>query len=143
MMERVLLFRRLIAEAPGIGVLNGHALGYQTMVRLFPPGTEEDPRVELELSDASPEMAEFVDAGNRYLKAFFAWDNDTRMNPGKEGFVYSFSSKYVHTPSGTNISGLKVYPVSPRITAADMHEAVALLQKRKAEFDATWEPGPA
>lgn len=139
MMERVLLFRELIAATDDIALLNGHALGYQTMIRLYAPEAARDPRRGAELRAADPSMAEFVTAGNRYLKAFFAWDNETRMNAGGDGFVYSFSSKYVQTPSGLAVSGLKIYPATPRVTATHMREAVVLLQRRKAEFDRIWE----
>ena len=126
-------FRGLVAARPEMTVLNSHALGYQTMVRLLPPGSTTTAKDEL--LACGPAAAERVQQGNDYLKKFFTWDNETRMNVDGGGVVYSFSSRYVTTASGAAISGLKFYPTSPLITARHMVEAVDLLARRKAEFD--------
>lgn len=134
LMAATLTFRHLIATAPGITVLNPNALGYQTMVRLLPPSAlDRAPEEELFGNDA--DAAQRVRDGNAYLKSFFTWDNDTRMNGNGGGVVYSFSSTYVTTASGVGISGLKFYPTSPQITPRHMDEAVRLLVDRKSRFD--------
>jgi hypothetical protein len=137
------LLRRQLQRSPDIAVLNGYALGYQTMVRLYPPEHRDDPRRGRELADASPALREFIVEGNRYLKAFFTWDNDTRMEVNGGGMLYSFSSKFVTTPSEASISGLKFYPVSPRLDSRHVHCAVETLRRRKDEFDAQlWSATP-
>jgi hypothetical protein len=73
---------------------------------------------------------------NDYVKAFFAWDNGTRMNVNGGGAVYSYSSGYLPVPGGPVLGALKFYPTSPLITRQHMREAAALLSGRKAEFDA-------
>jgi hypothetical protein len=127
-------FRRLLTRHPGIVFINPHALGFQTMVRLLPPGslwvTPED-----ELFASGPEAFARVQAGNAYLRSFFSWDNNTRMNVNGDGVVYSFSSRYITTASGASISGLKFYPTTPLISTQHMIEAVDLLARRKALFD--------
>lgn len=134
LMAATLDFRRRIATSPGITALNPHALGYQTMVRLLPPSAL-DRTAEEELFGNDAGAAQRVRDGNAYLKSFFAWDNQTRMNGNGGGVVYSFSSKYITTTSGVGISGLKFYPTSPQITPRHMDEAVRLLVDRKACFD--------
>ena len=136
LMESTVRFRNLLGQTPEMATINPHALGYQTMVRLMPPGSPSE-RSRAEMTHAGPDAARMVKEGNSYLKAFFAWDDATRMSVNHRGVVYSFSSKYITTPSGSPVSGLKFYPTSPRIRPDDMNRAVALLAQRKAEFDAT------
>lgn len=137
LMEATLEFRRRIDAHSDMLVLNPHALGYQTMVRLVPPGTPRQSAAD-QLLTPGEEQKLLVDEGNTYLKSFFTWDNEARMNPGTGGVVYSFSSTYVRTKSGAKISGLKFYPTSPHIGLNEMREAVAMLAARKAEFDQQW-----
>jgi L-2,4-diaminobutyrate decarboxylase len=139
LMESSLRFRDLLAQMPDMAAINPHALGYQTMVRLMPPGSPMQ-RAHMEMTQTGPDAARMVDEGNRYLKAFFSWDDATRMSINHGGVVYSFSGKYVTTPSGKAISGLKFYPTSPRIRPEHMNDAIALLARRKVEFDAAWKP---
>jgi L-2,4-diaminobutyrate decarboxylase len=127
--------RAAIAREPEMATINPHALGYQTMIRLYPPETDAERTAERELTSADAETAHRVRDGNDYLKAFFTWDNATRMDPGAGGPVYSFSRTYVRTPSGENVSGLKVYFTSPYMTPAAADELVATLRERKREFD--------
>lgn len=139
LMQNTVVLRAEVAAAPDMRVLNPHALGYQTMVRLYPPGTAHDPRCARELTQGDGGIASFIEHGNLYLKQFFAWDNATRMDVNGGGVVYSFSRKYVRTPSGVDISGLKFYPTSPRTGVAHMREAVRLLAARKRQFDLGWQ----
>lgn len=132
LMTATLAFRREVSAAPGMTVLNPHALGYQTMVRLHPPSTCH-PTADDELHEV--DAADRVRDGNAYLKSFFAWDNDTRMACNGGGAVYSFSSTYISTASGAPISGLKFYPTNPQITVHHMEDAVRMLVDRKSEFD--------
>lgn len=135
LMQNTARLRADVAATPEMRVLNSHALGYQTMVRLYPPEAAQDPRLTSELVCSGREMVEFIERGNQYLKSFFTWDNQTRMDANGGGAVYSFSRKYVRTASGVDISGLKFYPTSPRTTENHMKQAVKLLAARKREFD--------
>ena len=139
LIENTVLFRATVGRQDGMSVLNPYALGYQTMVRLHPPGVTMEPDRHREMEASDSETSALVARGNRYLKAFFAWDNSTRMDVNGGGVVYSFSRKYIRTPSGTDISGLKFYPTSPRITRDHVLDAVDLLCRRKAQFDAAHE----
>lgn len=139
LMQNTIALRAEVAATPGMRVLNPHALGYQTMVRLYPPGTAHDMRSAGELTQDGGDMSTFIEQGNAYMKQFFAWDNATRMDVNGGGVVYSFSRKYVRTPSGVDISGLKFYPTSPRSGVAHMREAVKLLAARKRLFDLGWQ----
>ncbi|MFC9893783.1 pyridoxal-dependent decarboxylase [Nocardia sp. NPDC127579] len=111
-------------------VLNPDALGYQTSLRPLPPGT---PR---ELNPLQDTDSERVRRGNDYVTAFFDWDNQTRMQAGLPGVVYSYCANYRTGACGAPVSALKFYPVSPLISAAEVTGAAELLVKRKAEFDA-------
>lgn len=137
LMDTTLEFRRLVDAQPDLLVLNPHALGYQSMVRLMAPGARRQSATEQMLATADGQ-AQLIREGNTYLKEFFTWDNDTRMNPGRGGVVYSFSSKYVRTASGLGISGLKFYPTSPHVGPRQMRTAVETLIERKAQFDRIW-----
>lgn len=135
LMEMTVLLRREIGRRPDMRVLNSYALGYQTMVRLYPPEVANHERVEQELVDADNQTAEFVSHGNKYLKDFFTWDNSTRMDVNAGGVVYSFSKKFVKTPSGVDISGLKFYIVSPRIDKDCVYNSIIKLEQQKRYFD--------
>lgn len=113
LVDAAIHFRECLGARSGMGALNPHALGYQSMVRLYAP--DRIPDAHRELHDPAPSTARMVKEGNAYLKAFFTWDNDTRMDVNGGGVVYSFSSKYVTTASGEPISGLKFYPPTPLI----------------------------
>ncbi len=134
LMESTRTFRRSIESHPQMVVLNRHALGYQTMVRLIAPEAAIRSADE-QLYGLSSDHAQGIATGNAYLKEFFAWDNRTRMNTHGGGVVYSFSSQYVRTASGQPISGLKFCPTTPHIAPSHMDHAVKLLAKRKARFD--------
>jgi glutamate/tyrosine decarboxylase-like PLP-dependent enzyme len=129
------LLRTGIDAQPDMAVLNGYSLGYQSMLRLYAPEQRDDARRGRELTAPDPEMKDFIKDGNAYLKAFFTWDNDARMDVNGGGVVYSFSSRFVTTPSGANISGLKVYPTSPNTQSGHAAAAVAMLCDRKRHFD--------
>ncbi|MFF9072740.1 pyridoxal phosphate-dependent decarboxylase family protein [Streptomyces sp. NPDC014872] len=141
LVDAAIYFRESLGARSGMDVLNPHALGYQTMVRLYPPHRTPDARRELH--DPAASTAQMVREGNAYLKAFFAWDNETRMDVNGGGVVYSFSSKYLTTASGEPISGLKFYPTTPLIGREHMKESVDLLAERKAVFDEIWRAGAA
>lgn len=135
LMECTVLFRREIERIPDMGVLNDYALGYQTMIRFFPPELKGDPRCKLEMTDDNADMGDFIGQVNKYLKAFFTWDNSSRMDINGGGIVYSFSKKFVRSPSGVDISGLKVYPVSPLIDAEHIYTSIEKLKSQKHHFD--------
>ena len=130
------VLRGELAGMPGVTVLNGHSLGFATMVALAPPGMPAG-AVQAMLTVPGKDAATAARRCNEYLKAFFAWDNGTRMNVNGGGAVYSYSSGYLPVPSGLVLGALKFYPTSPLITRQHMREAAALLSRRKAEFDAS------
>ncbi|MFI5529251.1 pyridoxal-dependent decarboxylase [Kitasatospora sp. NPDC051853] len=136
LVDAAFFFRTAVAQQDGMTVLNPHALGYQTMVRLHRP---DRPVADWrhEILNSSAQAASLVQDGNRYLRAFFEWDQETRMDHNAGGVVYSFSSRYVTTAGGVPISGLKFYPTSPLIGREHMKAAVDLLAERKAAFDRT------
>lgn len=136
LVDAALYFRSAVTQQDRMTVLNPHALGYQTMVRLHRPDRPTPDRRH-ELFDDSAETSRLIQDGNAYLRAFFAWDQETRMDQNAGGVVYSFSSRYVTTCSGAAISGLKFYPTSPLIGREHMKAAVDLLAERKATFDRT------
>lgn len=130
-----LQFRSQILAQDAMSVLNTYALGYQTMVRLYPPELIADIRRSQEMTTDDPIVAKYIRQVNAYLKEFFSWDNKTRMDLNKGGVVYSFSKKFITTPSKENISGLKFYPTSPCLTPTNISSAVNTLTERKTYFD--------
>jgi len=135
LVSNALLFRKVIHSTADMVVLNDYSLGYQSMIRLYPPNLAKDPRRVLELQESTQEVAEFSRMTNDYMLAFFKWDDATRMSGDSPGVVYSFSRQFVVSPSGVPISGLKIYPTSPRTTADSALAAARLLIERKAKFD--------
>lgn len=132
LLDAAMAFRANVEREPGMWVLNPHALGYQTMVRLEPGANETRNLAHLVSSvDASASVEE----GNRYLRAFFSWDNETRMNVNGGGVVYSYSAQYVRTAARVPLAGLKFYPTSPAVGLDEVDRAVVLLAARKAEFE--------
>ncbi|MDP9176311.1 MAG: pyridoxal-dependent decarboxylase [Gemmatimonadota bacterium] len=142
LLESTARLRNCVSRRRDMTVLNSYALGYQTMVRLYPPEHVDDRRRTEELRGGSDEIRQFVEAGNKYMKAFFRWDNETRMEKNGGGMMYSFSSKFVRAASLADISGLKLYLTSPRTTPDHAEAAIKLLGERKQTFDATLWPSP-
>lgn len=135
--EATVTLRAEIEKHADMAVLNEHALGYQTMVRLFPPDAIRDERKNLEVMSSDDQVRIFTVQVNQYLKEFFSWDNRTRMDVNAGGVVYSFSKKYVTTANGCDISGLKFYIVSPLTQPDHLVRAVETIRSRKDEFDST------
>jgi glutamate/tyrosine decarboxylase-like PLP-dependent enzyme len=137
LIELTVEFRDLVCREKDMWVLNLHALGFQTMVRLHPPELCDAAGSVSALRAADRDDAHTVAAINEYMKRFFVWDNGTRMDLGLGGPLYSFSKKYVTTPSGVDQSGLKFYFVSPNSDSPSVRASVAHLARRKKEFDRT------
>ena len=138
LIELVGLFKKLIQKIPDIIVINPHSLGYVTMIAIIPPGLNQNfknlpnKKKLLYLKDnATPEMITQI---NSYMKAFFRWDNETRMNQCLET-VYSYSSSYIKAICGTKISALKFYPVSPHLNESYIKKSVKILKTQKTAFD--------
>jgi hypothetical protein len=79
-------------------------------------------------------MKIFIDEVNKYMKAFFTWDKEKRMSKN-EGIEYSFSSGYLRLKNGCNISGIKLYPVSPHLTKRHIKDSIATIINQKRYFD--------
>lgn len=126
LVESAFDLRRTIAARPDWTVLDPENLGYQTLLRPLAP-------------DADPERpdgtAEEIREGNRYVEAFYAWDESTRMRAG-EGLLYSLAPRCARTAEGEPLTALKFYPVSPLTGRDSATEAAETLIKRKDEFDA-------
>lgn len=138
LIELVSLFRRLIQGIPDIIVINPHSLGYVTMIAIIPPELNQnfknliDEKKFLYLKNKA--TAETITKINNYMKAFFKWDNETRMNRYLET-IYSYSSSYIKTACGEKISALKFYPVSPHLNESYIKKAVKILKAQKIIFD--------
>lgn len=126
--------RELLFEEQDVVVCHPESsLGYVTMLRLYPPEFIDEGRMGLELMDGEG-LGDFVDRVNSYMKQFFVWDSENRM-VDRESLEYSFSSGYVNI-GGRNLSGIKLYPVSPLMTRRDVDETVGILMSQKRKFDA-------
>lgn len=115
-----------------IFILNDKSLGYVTMVRMYPP--EIAVQKSIEDSGSDKEAVDFTEQVNAYMKSFFKFDMEERMNKSN-GVEYSYSSKYIPAFSGIKMGALKFYPTSPYITADHMRQAVETLLRQKDRFD--------
>lgn len=130
-----LLTKKLIAKNnTDIMVCNPRSVGYVTMVRMYPPEFARDPRKETELSSVAEDITEFTNQVNKYMKAFFSWDYETRMRRN-QGVEYSYSSTYIKTSLGIKIPAIKFYPTSPHIRENHIYDAIKTLVSQKEKFD--------
>ena len=112
-----------------ISTLNELSSGYVTMIRLYPPNLTS-------LKDKE-NSADFTKKVNTYMKSFFKFDTDNRMNC-LGGVEYSYSGKYIPSASGEMMSALKFYPTSPYITDKHTKEAIKTLILQKDIFDSNF-----
>lgn len=133
LIEGCLETRKRIRKYKDIKVINSYSKGYVTMIRIYPPKLENK-SIKKEITDSSREIKEFIERVNDYSKQFFNWDTKTRISKNK-GVEYSFSNNYLNTPSGTKISALKFYPVSPHFNKKIARESIKILVKQKKIFD--------
>lgn len=139
LIELVSLFKKLIQPIPDIIVINPYSLGYVTMIAIIPPELNQNFR---NLVDKNKKFlylrnnatSEIITKINNYMKAFFKWDNETRMNRYFET-IYSYSSSYIKTSCGAKLSALKFYPVSPHLNESYIKKTVRILKTQKAIFD--------
>ena len=135
LVEQSIYTRDLILSFDDMTVCNkDDSCGYVTMVRIYPPGFENDKRKLIELYDDSKKCWSFIEFVNKYMKEFFTWDNKTRMAKGL-GVEYSFSSGYIKLNNGAKISGIKLYPVSPHFNKKYAKQAVKDIARQKKYFD--------
>lgn len=138
LIELVTFFRKLIQEIPDMIVINPYSLGYVTMIAIVPPKLNQNfknlpsKKKFLYLKNNAP--SEAITQINNYMKAFFKWDNETRMNRYFET-IYSYSSSYIKTNCGVKLSALKFYPVSPHLNESYIEKAVKVLKIQKENFD--------
>ncbi len=133
--EQTILMRNLARGQRDIAVCHPDAsLGYVTMLRLYPPEMIDDPRMLLEFTEQDPQVRQFSESVDKYMKEFFNWDYKNRMLKN-EGMEYSFSTSYAQLPSGAKISGVKLYPVSPHSTERHAREAIETIARQKKIFD--------
>ncbi len=127
------LFRSTIfkKQRSDFEILNASSQGFVTMLRLIPPNLLLTKNPNKGQKNKISQDAETI---NNYLKEFFKFDNETRINFSK-GVEYSFTSKYCTDKSGVKVSALKFYPTSPNISATDIEEAVDMLASQKDIFD--------
>lgn len=135
LIEQTLYMRKLLAKHDDIHVCHeSSSLGYVTMLRFYPPELKNDPRKQGELDSDSKNNIDFINQVNKYMKNFFTWDNQNRIQKGL-GVEYSFSSGYLILNSGAKISGAKLYPVSPHFNRDYANQAIKTIVKQKKIFD--------
>jgi glutamate/tyrosine decarboxylase-like PLP-dependent enzyme len=138
LIELVTLFRKLIQSISDMIVLNPYSLGYVTMVAIIPPELKQifkhffGRQKFFYLKNKA--NSEIVTKINNYMKAFFKWDQETRMNRCFET-VYSYSSSYIKVNCGEKLSALKFYPVSPHLNESHIKKTIEILKTQKAIFD--------
>ena len=134
--EQTLLMRDFLSGQHDIAVCHPDAsLGYVTMLRLYPPGITDDPRMQMEFTDKSPQVRQFSETVDKYMKEFFTWDFKNRMLKS-DGIEYSFSTSYAQLPSGAKVSGVKLYPVSPHFSERYARDSIETIINQKRIFDA-------
>jgi len=124
-------FRELIQKEKDMFVINLHSLGYVTMLVFLPSNLKHRNDFNSLVNDANIEEIKDI---NKYMKAFFKWDKETRMSQTFKN-VYSYSSSYVVAKCGEKISALKFYPVSPHLKQAKVEEMFQVLKDQKYYFD--------
>jgi len=129
LLDCVKTFSSYLDSNEDMSVCNHYALGYAIMVRLLPQKHKKAKKRKL-----VDEPANITNDINRYLKAFFEWDEKNRLLKNK-GLIYSFSKKYISTKAGVSVSTLKIYPVSAWCNRPKMQVFAKLLRELKAEFD--------
>jgi len=140
LIELVSFFRKLIQKTPDIIVINPHSLGYVTMIAIIPPELNQNFKNLLDKNKKkflylkNNATSEVITKVNNYMKAFFKWDNEARMNRDFET-IYSYSSSYIKTNCGVKLSALKFYPVSPHLNESYIKRAVKILKRQKVIFD--------
>jgi glutamate/tyrosine decarboxylase-like PLP-dependent enzyme len=142
LVEQSILMRELFSSFDDMAVCNkDDSHGFVTMVRLYPPELKDDKRRFKEFTDNSEKGRVFVSDVNRYMKEFFTWDNNSRMSKGI-GVEYSFSSGYMKLGNGSDVSGIKLYPVSPHFNRKYAKQAVNDIVRQKKYFDKNiWKKG--
>lgn len=135
LIEQTLFMRNLFNNHQDVQICHeDYSLGFVTMLRFYPLEYMEEPKRKTELSNPSTETKDFSEYINKYMKAFFSWDNDTRMKEGM-GVEYSFSSGYITLLNETKVSGAKLYPVSPHFSEEYAKNAVETIMNQKRIFD--------
>lgn len=128
------LLHKLIGTKNDIAVCNSQSLGYVTMVRMYPPELANDRRKPTEFSKPLEGSSGFTKLTNTYMKAFFSWDNKTRMDHLR-GTVYSYTSHYIYTPLGISVPAIKIYPVSPNLRKGHIYRTIETIFRQKTRFD--------
>lgn len=135
LVEQSIFMREMFSSFDDMTVCNKNDChGFVTIVRIYPPQMKEDKRRLKEFSNDSEDGRIFAGDVNKYMKEFFAWDNKTRMSKGS-GVEYSFSSGYMKLDNGSEISGIKFYPVSPHFDKQYARQAVNDIVRQKQYFD--------
>ncbi len=128
------LTRKLVANDHTFNIVNKDALGFVTMIQLIPPSLVDSDLVDLQLTDKSKPVSDYISKLNEYNENFFSFDKKARISKNI-GVEYSFSKGYCSTPSGIKISAIKLYPTSPLITPKHIIETIETLKTRKMAFD--------
>ncbi len=115
-------------------VCNNESLGFVTMLRLYPPDLNNDSKRFSELKMQDNKMKNFVNYTNKYMKAFFEWDFNTRIMKNK-GVEYSYSGEYIKLKNNEELPAIKIYPVSPYFSKKIVDEIVSTLINQKRKFD--------
>ncbi|MGC9309474.1 MAG: pyridoxal-dependent decarboxylase [Candidatus Nanoarchaeia archaeon] len=129
-----LLLKERLKKRKDFFICNYDSLGFVTMLRLYPPELNNDPRKFLEIEEDNDKMRNFVKYVNNYLKKFFEWDFNTRILKNK-GIEYSYSDSYIKLKSGLDLSAIKIYPVSPYFSEKIVDGIISTLINQKKKFD--------
>lgn len=139
LIRTTLRLRRLFEKYNDFEILNKYSLGFNTMLRLYPPELQSDTRRGKELLGSGPGMAKFIVEVNDYMNMFFRWEAEDRLSRGIRGSLWSFSSQYIKGPSGAGVSAVKIYPTLALIEQDNLDKCSSLLVEQKRRFDnAVW-----
>ncbi len=130
LIESTCVFRESIQNEHDIRVVNDYSLGFSTMVRIYPPELSMADYLDKEFNS---ELDGRIETVNKYIKAFYKWDFETRISKNI-GPIPSFSSSFFNY-KGTKVSALKYYPTSPHYSAAHATSSVRTLINQKKKFD--------
>lgn len=133
LVDNVRLLEEKLNGIDGFRVINTPANGFVLMVRIYPPAIDNG-SLDSELFSNDEVIKEKINDINKYVKDFFSYDLETRMNENKS-FEYSFSSECLSTISGASLSALKFYPTSPHFSEKEVNMIVEVLKEQKGSFD--------
>jgi glutamate/tyrosine decarboxylase-like PLP-dependent enzyme len=132
LIESTCALRETLEQQEDIKIVNDYSLGFSTMVRIYPPELLSHGYPSQEFKATTEASKKNIESVNKYIKAFYKWDFETRISKNEGSSPSCSSSFFEH--QGMKISALKFYPTSPHFSAEFAKEAATELITRKAEF---------